>query len=164
MALRKLFDAELLAQYQQGPSDLAPIKSENPDIELGVGPIPAPKGKKPTAMLGGWNFVIPAKAPHPKEAWKFILFLIKPANAAYYTDTFPATYSAMKEPRFAAPELKGFIDMLPFARPAPNTKAWIQISQIIYNNVQKVLLGESNAQTAMNAAAQQINNALAVNK
>jgi len=155
-ALRRLFIAGTVAQYQSGQFDLASIKKENPSLEVGVMPIPAPEGKKTAALLGGWNFIIPAASKNKDGAQKFLAFLAEPANMGFYTDTFPARTSAMSLPRFQDPDLAAFKEMLPYARPAPPHKNWLQITQVYFNHVQRVLIGDTTAQKGMDDAAAEI--------
>jgi multiple sugar transport system substrate-binding protein len=155
-ALRRLFIAGTIAQYQSGQFDLASIHKENPDIKVGTAPIPHPDGKQTAAILGGWNFVIPAKAKNKDDAVKLMAFLAKPENMGFYTDTFPARTSAMDLPRFKDPELAAFKEMLPVARQQPAAANWVQISQTYFNHVQEVLLGGSTPQKAMDAAAEEM--------
>ncbi|WP_342360820.1 ABC transporter substrate-binding protein [Terrarubrum flagellatum] len=159
-ALRRLFIAGTVAQYQSGQFDLDSIKKENPSIEIGVMPIPTPPGKTPAALLGGWTFVVPAGSKNKDGAAKLIAFLAQTDNMGFYTDTFPARTSSMSLPRFQAPELQAFKEMLPFARPAPPHRNWVQITQVYFNNIQRVLLGETTAQKAMDDAASEIKSLL----
>jgi multiple sugar transport system substrate-binding protein len=153
IAVRRLFIAGTVAMYQSGQFDLATIKREAPQIEIGVMPIPAPVGRTTAALLGGWNFAVPARARNTAGALRLLSFLAEPANMGFYTDTFPARTSAMDLPRFRDPDLAGFAAMLPYARPAPPHRNWVQITQIYFNGVQRVLLGEATAQKAMDDAA-----------
>lgn len=155
-ALRRLFIAGTIAAYQSGQFDIGSIQKENPKIEIGVAPIPHPDGKPTAAILGGWNFVIPAAAKNKDEAAKLLAFLAKPENMGLYTDTFPARVSGMSLPRFQAPELRAFKDMLPSARPQPPVANWVQITQVYFNHVQEILLGGADVQKAMDAAAAEI--------
>jgi multiple sugar transport system substrate-binding protein len=66
----------------------------------------------------------------------------------------------MSLPRFQDPMLEPFKEMLPFARPAPATTAWPQVSQILFSHVQEVLLGTTDPQSAMDAAAIEIQDVL----
>jgi multiple sugar transport system substrate-binding protein len=154
-ALRRLFIAGTVAAYQSGQFDIGSIQKENPKIEIGVAPIPAPDGKKTAAILGGWNFVIPAASKNKDEAGKLLAFLAKPENMGMYTDTFPARVSGMSLPRFQAPELQAFKDMLPYAKPQPPLGNWVQITQVYFSHVQEILLG-GDAKPAMDAAASEI--------
>ncbi|HYP64225.1 MAG TPA: ABC transporter substrate-binding protein, partial [Acidocella sp.] len=124
LALRRLFIAGAIAMYQSGQFDLGAIRKENPSLDFGSMPIPAPVGKKPAALLGGWHFIIPAAASNKDGAARLLAFLAEPGNMGFYTDTFPARTSAMNLPRFQAPELAAFKEMLQYARPAPAHKNW----------------------------------------
>jgi multiple sugar transport system substrate-binding protein len=155
-ALRRLFIAGTIAQYQSGQFDLASIRKENPDIKIGTASLPHPEGKQTAAILGGWNFVIPAKAKNKEDAAKLMAFLAKPENMGLYTDTFPARISAMNLPRFQDADLAAFKDMLPLARQQPAAANWVQISQIYFNHIQEIMLGSTTAQKAMDAAAEEI--------
>ena len=121
--------------------------------DMGFGMIPAPEGKKPAAVLGGWNFMIPQKTKNADAAWKLVEWLAQPDNMAFYTDTFPATASAMKNAKFSNPELKPFIDMLPYTHISPPLKGWIQMQAAIFKEVQGILLGQKQAKQAMDDAA-----------
>src|SRR5271169_5638602 len=68
-AMRNLFIQGSIAQFQQGSYAIAPIHRDNPGIEIGYGPLPAPEGKKPAAVLGGWSFIIPNAAASKDAAW-----------------------------------------------------------------------------------------------
>lgn len=152
-ALRHLFDAGTIVQYQSGQFDLPAIHKENPKLNVGVMKIPHPEGKQTAAILGGWNFVIPADAKHKDAAVKLMAFLAEPENMGYYTDTFPARQSAMKLKRFQDPELEPFKEMLQFARPQPPAKNWIQITQSYFDHIQEVLTGDASPKQAMDEAA-----------
>lgn len=155
-AMRNLFIQKGIAQFQQGSYALPPIHKDAPDIELGFGPIPAPAGKKPSAVLGGWAYMIPSSAASKDAAWGFVDWLSRTDNMAFYTDTFPATDAAFKAPRFSNPEFKEFIAMTPYARLPLPLKGWVQMTSIIFKEVQAVMLGQKNAQKAMDDAAAQM--------
>ncbi|MEF2070053.1 ABC transporter substrate-binding protein [Consotaella aegiceratis] len=156
IANRQLFSAGAVAMYQSGQYDLATIHKENPDIETGSIMLPHPEGKDTTALLGGWNWIVPADAPNKEDAATLLAYLARPEVMGVYTDTFPARDSAMSQPRFQDPELKAFRDMLPYARapwPVPN---WTQMTQTYFTYVQEVLVGSMEPQEAMDAAAEEI--------
>jgi ABC-type glycerol-3-phosphate transport system substrate-binding protein len=156
LANRRLFIAGTVAAYQSGQFDVPAIRKENPDIDIGVMMIPHPEGKDTAAILGGWSFIIPKDAANPEETKKFIQFLAESDNMGFFTDTFPARKSAMELPRFDDPILTVFKQMLPYGRTLPQHKAWIQITQAYFDGVQRILLGEQDAQAAMDQAAEEI--------
>jgi multiple sugar transport system substrate-binding protein len=155
-ANRRLFIAETVAAYQSGQFDLGSIKKENPRIEVGVMPIPHPAGKQTAAVLGGWSYVVPKSAKNPDEIKAFLKFLNTSENQAFFTDTFPARQSSMKQPRFDDPLLASFKAMLPHGRPVPIHKSWVQITQAYFDGIQRILLGEQSVQEAMDQANEEI--------
>jgi multiple sugar transport system substrate-binding protein len=155
-ANRRLFIAETVSMYQSGQFDVASIRQENPDIDIGVMPIPHPEGKETAAILGGWSFVIPTDAANPEEAKTVVRFLAEAENQGALTDTFPARTSAMDLPRFDDPILGVFKEMLPHGRPVPASPVWVQISQAYFDGIQRILLGDEDPQTAMDGAAEEI--------
>ncbi|WP_454858049.1 ABC transporter substrate-binding protein [Rhizobium binxianense] len=161
LALRRLFDAGTVAQYFSGQYDLPAIQQEAPNLEIGVGPFPHPEGKQTSGILSGWAFVVPSDSKHKDAALRFAKFLMLPENQGYYTDTFPASISAMNLPRFKDPLLQPFKEMLKFTKPVPSTPAWIKTQQILFSHTQEVMLGSATPQEAMDAAADDINDALA---
>ena len=159
-ANRRLFIAEAVSCYQSGQFDIASIQAENPDIDILPIMTPHPEGGEPSAILGGWSWVIPSAAENPEDARTFIEFLAQPENMGFYTDTFPARVSAMDLPRFDDPMLQVFGDMLPYGRPLPNHPNWVQISQADFDGVQRILIGQQEPQEAMDDAAADIQNLL----
>lgn len=156
LANRRLFIAGTVAAYQSGQFDVPVIRTESPDLDVGVMMIPHPEGKETAAILGGWSFIIPKDAANPDDAKKFVQFMAESDNMGFFTDTFPARVSAMSLPRFDDPILSVFKEMLPYGRTLPQHKAWIQITQAYFDGIQRILLGEQDAQAAMDQAAEEI--------
>lgn len=155
-ANRRLFIAETVSTYQSGQFDINSIRKENDKIDIGVMMIPHPEGKDTAAILGGWSFVLPKDAKNPEEAKKFLQFLNTSENQGFFTDTFPARVSAMKLPRFDDPILANFKAMLPYGRPVPIHKSWVQITQAYFDGIQRILLGEQSVQESMDQANEEI--------
>jgi multiple sugar transport system substrate-binding protein len=160
-ANRRLFIADQVSMYQSGQFDIASIREENPDIDIGVMMTPHPEGKETAAILGGWSWVVPAAAENPEDAKTLIRFLAQSDNMGFYTDTFPARTSAMELPRFDDPMLQVFAQMLPHGRPLPRHPQWVQISQAYFDGIQRILIGEQDAQASMDLAAEEIDALLA---
>jgi ABC-type glycerol-3-phosphate transport system substrate-binding protein len=156
LAIRRLFIAGSVAMYQSGPFDVGPIRQENPGLDLGVMMIPHPEGRDTAVVLGGWSFIVPKDSTHPKEAKQLVEFLTESRNMGVFTDTFPARMSSMALPRYADPILENFKRMLPHARKVPQHKHWLQIVQVYFEYLQRVLLRELTPQAAMDAAATEI--------
>lgn len=156
LANRRLFIAGQVATYQSGQFDVPAIRKENADIDIGAFPIPSPEGKDTAAILGGWSYIVPRDAKNPEEAKKFIQFLNTSENQAFFTDTFPARISSMSAERFNDPILNAFKAMLPYGRPVPIHKAWVQITQAYFDGIQRILLGEQSVQESMDQANEEI--------
>ena len=156
IANRQLFTAGAVAMYQSGQYDLGTIHTENPDLEVSSIMIPHPEGKDTTALLGGWNWIVPKDAQNKEDAATLLAYLARPDVMGVYTDTFPARESAMSQPRFADPELAAYREMLPYARAPWPVANWTQITQIYFTYVQEVLTGSMQPQEAMDAAAAEI--------
>ncbi|MEZ5668939.1 MAG: ABC transporter substrate-binding protein [Alphaproteobacteria bacterium] len=155
-ANRRLFIADAVSMYQSGQFDINSIRNENPNIDIGVMMIPHPEGKDTAAILGGWSFIIPTDAPNPDDAKVLVQWLAESENMGTLTDTFPARVSAMSMPRFDDPILGVFKQMLPYGRPVPAHKNWVQIVQAYFDGIQRILLGDEDPQTAMDGAAEEI--------
>lgn len=155
-ANRRLFIAETVSMYQSGQFDIGSIQTENADIDIGVMMIPHPEGRETSAILGGWSLVQPRDAGNPEDARVFMEFVTRSENMAILTDTFPARISAMEADRFKDPMLNVFKDMLPYGRPVPIHPNWVQITQAYFDGIQRILLGDEDAQTAMDGAAEEI--------
>lgn len=155
-ANRRLFIAETVAMYQSGQFDVGSIRSENPNIDIGVMMIPHPEGKDTAAVLGGWSFIVPKDAANPDETKKFVEFLAQADNMGFFTDTFPARVSAMEMERFKDPILTVFKAMLPHGRTLPPHKNWIPITQAYFDGVQSIMVGDAEPQEAMDIAAEEI--------
>ena len=156
VANRQLFIAGKVASYLTGQYDIAPIKQGAPNLTMGAFMTPHPEGKTTAGILNGWSYVIPADAKNPADAKKFLQFINTSDNMGFFTDTFPARISSLKLPRFQDPLLKPFAGMLQYGRPSPNTAHWVEISQAMFNGIQRILAAQQEPQAAMDQANDEI--------
>ncbi|GIM27712.1 sugar ABC transporter substrate-binding protein [Clostridium polyendosporum] len=72
--------------YLQGIWALAEIKKANPDIDLGVFPLPVTNDPSKTKVVSGVDLLLSLSktSKHPEEAKKFINFLLKEETAKTY--------------------------------------------------------------------------------
>ena len=152
--IRRLFEQNVNAMMQQGSYALPNIYEAG--IDVGTALIPAPKGKDPAVIIGGWNYTVPEGAKNREAAYKFLDFLTETENMAFFTDTFPARYSSLEAERFQDPILEPFKEMLPFARMQPTLTEWPEMVNIIFTEIQQILLGAKDVQKAMDDAASKI--------
>jgi len=155
-ANRRLFIANTVSSFYGGQFDIPSIRQQNPKIDIGVMMTPRPEGKRTSGVLGGWSYIIPKDAKNPSDAKKFLQFLNTSENQGYFTDTFPVRISALSLPRFNDPILASFKAMLPYARPFPVHKNWVQIGQAYFDGIQRILLGEQTAKQSMDQANDEI--------
>ena len=133
--------------------------------------VPLPRfGAQPSSGMGSWQWGITSSATDGDAAWKFLDYLLQPAQALKMSNangSIPATLSAIRlSPNFAAggPEhiyvqqLQGGI-----ARPRPQTPAYPAISLAFATAVSRISQG-ANVQQALNTAVGQIDANLAANR
>lgn len=84
--------------YIQGNWAIAEIKKANPDIKLGMFPLPATNDTDNNKLISGVDvlFAITTQSKHPEEAKKFIEFMTKKENAEKYIEEQFA-FSALKD-------------------------------------------------------------------
>ena len=107
--------------------------------------IPHPEGKQTAAILGGWSFVVPKSAKNPDEAKTFVQFLNTSREPGLLTDTFPARTSVDGAAALRRPDPRSSSsEMLPYGRPVPVHKNWVQITQAYFDGIQRILLGDED--------------------
>ncbi|MBZ9536858.1 carbohydrate ABC transporter substrate-binding protein [Cytobacillus oceanisediminis] len=76
------------AMYLQGIWAIPEIKKANPDIDLGVFPLPVTNNPEETKVVSGVDLLLAtaASSKHPEEAQKFVDFLLREENAKQYID------------------------------------------------------------------------------
>lgn len=156
LALRRLFMAGTIAQYQGTPTEIERLDKDAPGLQYGVAIMPHPEGRQTSALLGGWGFILPKDAKNKEAAKKLLAFLSTPERIADYTRTFPTAKAALDFPKFADPRYAAFKEMLSNARSQPPIDSWARIQSIFYKSIQEVLIGGSTPQQAMDAAAKDI--------
>jgi multiple sugar transport system substrate-binding protein len=131
-----------------------------------VAPFPTFEGGGKAGILGGHNLVISAYSKNPKGAVKLIDYLTSAAVEKMYAAKYSiapvlnATYDdpeVQKALPFSA-ELKQAVTQ---AKSRPVSPVYSQISQAIYQNVNKALAGQMSPQDALKTADASINKALA---
>jgi multiple sugar transport system substrate-binding protein len=153
-----------------GPWDLSGF----PNVHYGVQIMPAFPGASGghQTIAGPDNWVIFNNGnSRVSAAEKFLLWLTAPAQAKYFslhTGDLPIRQSVGNAPGFsqqmntALPGVSTFIANLANVKQArPQIPQYPKISQILGTMIVSVLLGKSQPQAALSAAAQQVNQVLA---
>lgn len=133
--------------------------------------VPLPRfGPRPSSGMGSWQWGITASATDGDAVWRFLSYLLQPAQVLQMTQAngaIPATLSAIRRsPNFApgGPEhiyvqqLQGGI-----ARPRPQTPAYPAISIAFGTALARISRGDPVRQ-ALDAAVRQIDANLAANR
>ena len=85
------------AMYLQGSYAIAPILTVNPNLNLGMFPLPASNNEEENKLLSGVDvyFAIPKDSKNKEESIRFINFLLREENAKTYIDE-QCAFSAVK--------------------------------------------------------------------
>ncbi|HZG74515.1 MAG TPA: ABC transporter substrate-binding protein [Paenibacillus sp.] len=118
--------------------DLAHV---DPGFEWGIAPMPSAEGYEHVTWVGGWSYVMPKGAAHPKEAWEFIKFVAYKEGTLLWAERENAGNDITVIPSVNAelglsdhPGLKLFLDMMPNAYTRPVTP----IGSLLWNELQRV--------------------------
>ena len=127
-------------------------------------------GARPSSGMGSWQWGITANATDGDAVWRFLSYLLQPAQVLQMTQAngaIPATLSAIRlSPAFApgGPE-HIYVQQLQdgFARPRPQTPAYPAISAAFAAALAQISQGQDVRQ-ALDAAVRQIDGNLAANR
>jgi ABC-type glycerol-3-phosphate transport system substrate-binding protein len=82
-----------VAMSLNGSWAVSMLKSQYPDFEYGVAPIPVPEGGQPSTAYGGWTTVVNKNSPHVKEAVDFVMWLYANEDPTFsYKWSFDANF------------------------------------------------------------------------
>jgi len=169
-AYTNLFNSGKIGMLVTGPWDLAVF----PNVHYGVQVMPSYPGASGghQTISGPDNWVVFNNgATRVAAAEQFLLWLTAPAQDRYFavqTGDLPIRQSVgqqasvVQQMNTAVPGMATFISNLGNVRQArPQIPQYPKISQILGTMIVSVLLGKSQPQAALSAAAQQVNQALA---
>jgi multiple sugar transport system substrate-binding protein len=162
---RRAFEAGRATFMRNWPYAYALGNQSDIKGDFEVAPLPQWEGGKAASILGGHNLVVSAFSQNPGGSLALIDFLTSPEiqeqDAAKYSlaPTLTATYDDpdVKEALPFAADLKQAVEQ---ARARPVSPVYPQISQAIYENVNRALAGQSTPQQAMQQAQSDIERAL----
>jgi len=162
------FVSQQVAMIVDGPWDLPRYRKILTNFRWGVAPLPAgPAGR--STIVGGEYLAIFKQSKHPKQAWTFIKWLMKPEVQALWSmksGYLPVRKSVMKledyqqylrtHPRFAE-----YVKSLDFGRaPRPIDYNELETSRYIAEAIEKATLGNSDPKSVLDEAAQKANKLL----
>ena len=149
--LWELFAEEVVGMYVSGPWRRAAFIDAG--INFGVAPLPAgPNGASSTILVSD-SLIIFSQSEHLEEAQQLVLYLTSRKNQ----ETLDTTWGMTPEAELAFfqddPTWKPFVDMVPRGKAQPLVSDWNLLEDALTDAIQAVLLGELDAQTALDRVA-----------
>jgi ABC-type glycerol-3-phosphate transport system substrate-binding protein len=159
--LDQLFLGGKLAFWFSGPWLVERIAKDNPKLHYGVALLPAFAGKKAVSFAGGEYLAINEASSHKAEARKLIAFLTSAKQALEFAKalpggTTPADLSVAGDAFLQSPARRVFTEQLRSARMTPVHPKWLEIEEIIEDEVGTALLAGKTSQQALNDAQYRI--------
>ena len=157
--VERLFKQGRVGMILTGPWLRGQIKTDAPNLNYGIAPIPVGTTK---ATYGVTDSMMLFKSSQQKKvAWQFLSEnAFNPKRRIEFTTKegfLPVTKVEAEQPQFANdPQLKAFIDLLPYAHFAPLIPNWEQIADTTIRALQKVYTGDAKPEAALKEAASSI--------
>ncbi len=161
-----------VAMFSDGPYYMGLLQSGVPEQSGKWRVAVHPYSKQPGSYLGGTGLSIPVTSKHQQAAWLLAEFMLRPEQQiGVYTVTgaAPATLAALESSELSQPSeyLGGqkpfdvFREVLSTATHLPYVGQWSAIDTIIGENLDAALVGTTDAESALDAAAKAVNDELA---
>jgi multiple sugar transport system substrate-binding protein len=161
--IERLFKQGRIGIILTGPWLRGQIKTDAPNLNYGIAPIPAGSTK---ATYGVTDDLMVFKSSQQKKlAWQFLTeTAFSPKWRIEFTTKegfLPVTKVEAEQPQFTSdPQLKAFTEMLPYAHFAPPIPNWEQMADTTIRALQKVYTGEAKPEAALKEAAASIDSVL----
>jgi multiple sugar transport system substrate-binding protein len=156
-----------VAMFADGPYYMGLLKSGVPD-QAGKWKVAVhPYAKQQGSYLGGTGLSIPVSSKHQQAAWLLTQFMLRPEQQKLVftvTGAAPATLAALESPELTQPDdyfggqkpFEVFLEAMSSATHFPYVAEWSTIDTIIGENLDAALVGTSDAQSALDAAAEAV--------
>lgn len=157
------FIQERAAMVMAGDWAIFAINEGNPDLDLGVAPLP--KGKEAATVIGGFNLGISATSQQADAAWAFIEWLtaaeqesiLQGYNRIQARADIVDTEYAKQDPL-----IQVFIEQSAVGRARATVPAWDEIENTVMSDAwDSVILGAASPADALADAVEQTNELLA---
>ncbi|MEN9226982.1 MAG: sugar ABC transporter substrate-binding protein [Thermostichus sp. HHBFW_bins_43] len=164
----ELYQSGELAFLLTGPQFLRQIQENAPDIAQVTDVAPQLAGLDGRISAAVMNVAIPKATPHPERAVQFALFLTNAQNQLEFSqlaNTLPSTVATAADPYFTG-TAETVVDKARLVSAAQLPQAQVLIppveglgdlQKIIYEELQRAMLGEKSVQAAVRDAAQRWN-------
>ncbi|MBS1910393.1 MAG: sugar ABC transporter substrate-binding protein [Bacteroidetes bacterium] len=160
--LDQLFISGKLAYWISGPWLVDKIAKDNPSLRYGVEVLPGFPGHKAVSFAGGEYLAINAGSQHKSDAKKLITFLTSAKQALEFAKalpggTTPADLSLANDPFLQNGARQVFTRQLASARMTPVNPKWLDIEEVVEDEVSAALLASKSAEQALNDAQYRVN-------
>jgi ABC-type glycerol-3-phosphate transport system substrate-binding protein len=149
-----------LAYWISGPWLADRIGKDNPGLRYGMAPLPTFPGGTSVSFLGGEYLAINEDSEHKEAAAKLIAFLISNEQVAKFCKDLggnaPADRSAASDPFQQSPLRIAYTRQIATSRMTPVHPQWLDMQDIIEEEVSAALLGTKSEEEALNTAQNRI--------
>ena len=159
--VNQLFMTGRAGMIIDGPWRQGSLLEQAPNLKWAVAQLPPVAGKAPRYLTSSWYYALFKGGRNQAETFKFVEFLLKPENMAKSVVTLPARKSASRDPRFATPAYKPWVEAIPNAVPFTVTDKFTEIADVVGDAVQQVLGGRADADKAAAEASRKIDSIVA---
>jgi len=162
------FASKRLAMAMDGPWDLPRYNELLKDLDWSVAPLPAGPAKRAT-IVGGEFLTVFKQCQHPKEAWEFVKWMMKPEVQAMWamkSGYLPVRRSVQNIPAFRDylsknPKYKVFVDELEYGvAQKPIDYGGLEISRQVAEAIEQATTGKIDPKTALDKSAAKSNKLL----
>jgi multiple sugar transport system substrate-binding protein len=162
------FERGTFSMYISGPWDVGEFRRRlSPDMQgsWATAPLPGPDGPASgVSTAGGSSLVMFRSSRHPAETWKLIEFLSRPEQQLRFwrlTGDLPARVEAWRDTALLAdPNMIAFGIQLGRVVSTPRIPEWEQISIMLQDRVETMVLGHAHADSALAALDRDIDRVL----
>lgn len=146
-----------VAMMPMGSWGLAPIAEGNPDLELGIAPLP--QKTEAASILGGSTVALSAKSENAELAWQFVEWCTASEQSSYIQDgdRIPGRTDVIESDWASEdPARKVFVEQMEVSRARPAIPIWGDIEWgVVANAWDAVVQGQKSPADALNAAAEE---------
>lgn len=159
------FGNGLIAYKISGPWDVESLKTDFPDLDFGVAPIPALAGHESLSSIGGENLVVYENSAKQDLAYQFVEYLTSAegnAVMAGVTGNFAANVEAAETLGYVDdPFLSAFAQQLGVAVARPTLTDWLKVNdEIIGSALDGILVSGADPGSTLQAAQDNANQVL----
>ena len=162
------FTSKRLAMAMDGPWNLPRYKDLLKNLNWAFAPLPAGP-KKQATVVGGEYLAIFKQSKHPKEAWKFLKWMIKPEVQAFWamkSGYLPIRHAVHNVPEFQKyltenPNFKVFVDQMDVGQAQRSIDyGALEVTQNVSQAIERATLGKVDVKKALDEAAAKSNQAI----